>query len=574
MTYLAINKIRRDGGTQPRSSLNAVKVKEYADTMSAGKMLPDVMVFYDGQDYWLADGFHRVAAAESINLKQINANIQQGTRRDAILHSAGANAEHGLPRSSADKRRAVMKLLTDEVWSKWADREIARRCHVHHDTVGRLRKELSGGISQIETRLAERNGTTYPINTANIGSANGHHAEDITLTHPNYGQPIYTQAVCPHCDSVHPRWRPVKGGYWRCLLCGEDTRDDAMQPWTREVQQLAVRVKQQKGSLQRQVDNTALQARVKTLPETLQRLVEDGALAAKKALGVYDAAQEAPKLVRDVVLQYGASSREAVLELTRLYQERRETWNDIQRSGTLDGELPLVEATMRDIEHYLNEKRREYRMQAVESNDGESAPDGNGFNYKRDMKVASPATPFQPQGQDACQTPPYAIDPLLPYINHNRTVWEPAAGEGHLVEAFYDAGFQSVISSDLITGQNFLEHEPDADWNMIVTNPPFSLKYEFLERCYALGKPFALLVPVEMIGAGRAQALMKEYGFEMMLLNRRIDFKMPNAGWNGGGSQFPTLWLCWNLLPQQIVFGDVPLETKNEFRKGVSDAIG
>lgn len=207
--------------------------------------------------------------------------------------------------------------------------------------------------------------------------------------------------------------------------------------------------------------------------------------------------------------------------------------------------------------------QREEPAQQVDTETGEIFdPDEIPFNYKRDVKAQRAATPYVPQGNDACQTPPYAIDPLLPYLNVGITIWEPAAGEMHLVEAFYDAGFKTVVTSDMITGQNFLEYEPVEHWDCIVTNPPFTLKYEFIERCYELGKPFALLVPVEVLGAGKAQSLMKANGFEIMLLSRRIDFKMPNAGWSGAGSQFPTLWLCWQLLPQPVVFGDIPIEAK------------
>ena len=86
-------------------------------------------VFYDGQAYWLADGFHRVRAAQEAGLAGINADVRQGTRRDAVLFSAGANAVHGLRRSNADKRRAVETLLNDEEWRAWSDNEIARGGH-------------------------------------------------------------------------------------------------------------------------------------------------------------------------------------------------------------------------------------------------------------------------------------------------------------------------------------------------------------------------------------------------------------------------------------------------------------
>jgi hypothetical protein len=164
---------------------------------------------------------------------------------------------------------------------------------------------------------------------------------------------------------------------------------------------------------------------------------------------------------------------------------------------------------------------------------------------------------YEPKGYDACQTPAYAIDPLLPYLDADWVIWEPAAGENNLVEAFYDSSYSTdqVVISDILTGQNFFEFKPEY-WDCLITNPPYSIKYQWLERCYQLGKPFALLVPVEILGAKTAQILLKKYGFEMMLLNKRVDFKMPNKGWDSS-AQFPVLWLCWQILPDKVMFGEI-----------------
>lgn len=166
---------------------------------------------------------------------------------------------------------------------------------------------------------------------------------------------------------------------------------------------------------------------------------------------------------------------------------------------------------------------------------------------------------YEPKSYDACQTPAYAIDPLLSYLDTDWVIWEPAAGEGYLVEAFYDSGFKTeqVLISDILTGQNFFEYDPD-HWDCLITNPPYSIKYQWLERCYSFEKPFALLVPVEMLGTKSAQVLLKEYGFEMMLLDKRVNFKMPNKGWDSR-AQFPVFWLCWQMLPQQIMFGELKM---------------
>ncbi|WP_299403243.1 ParB/RepB/Spo0J family partition protein [Acaryochloris sp. IP29b_bin.148] len=172
-----IAKIRMDGGTQPRAKLFEEVVADYAEDMKRGAKFPPVIIYYDGKEYWLADGFHRVRAKEAIGREEVTAEVHPGTQRDAVLHSVGANAAHGLRRTNADKRRAVNRLVRDHEWRKWSDREIARRCGVSHGFVGVIRAELSGRYSQMDestknvdpnTRMAIRGGTVYEIDTTGL----------------------------------------------------------------------------------------------------------------------------------------------------------------------------------------------------------------------------------------------------------------------------------------------------------------------------------------------------------------------------------------------------------------------
>lgn len=170
MARIEIEKVRIDGGTQPRVELNQGVVSEYADLIRSGVEMPPIDVFHDGVDYWLADGFHRFFAYRHADEMDIPATMHDGTVRDAILFSVGANAGHGLRRTNADKRKAVETLLKDDEWVKWSDREIAEACGVGNKFVGDVRRSLSVSGTQIPTeRTVTRNGTTYQQNTANIG---------------------------------------------------------------------------------------------------------------------------------------------------------------------------------------------------------------------------------------------------------------------------------------------------------------------------------------------------------------------------------------------------------------------
>lgn len=178
---LSLNQIVRDGGTQSRAEMDTDTISEYRDVIDQERRqnpgkgawpFPPIEVYYDGEKYHLADGFHRVAAAAMAGVYRIPAIIHQGTRRDAVLASVGANATHGLRRTNDDKRRAVQTLLRDEEWQQWSDREIARRCHVSHPTVAAIRAEMvsTGKITSTDERkYVHPNGAETSMKTANIG---------------------------------------------------------------------------------------------------------------------------------------------------------------------------------------------------------------------------------------------------------------------------------------------------------------------------------------------------------------------------------------------------------------------
>lgn len=148
---LPVSKCRMDGGTQSRVRIDEGVVKRYQDDLANGDRFDPIQAYFDGTDYWVWDGFHRVNAHKALGLAEINAIVKQGTRRDAVLASTGANPKHGLQRTDDDKRRAVMVLLEDEEWGKWSDRKIADTVHVSHPFVAGLRKLVSGNVTTIPT---------------------------------------------------------------------------------------------------------------------------------------------------------------------------------------------------------------------------------------------------------------------------------------------------------------------------------------------------------------------------------------------------------------------------------------
>ena len=153
---LPIAAIIADPECQLRAACSSATVQEYSEALTAGATFPPVIVFSDGDSYWLSDGFHRSEAHQSAGLAEINAEIRDGDLRDAKLFAAGANADHGLRRTQADKRNAILALLTDTEWRNWSDKEIARRTATSDKTVAKVRRELSGDGVNAEIRVEER----------------------------------------------------------------------------------------------------------------------------------------------------------------------------------------------------------------------------------------------------------------------------------------------------------------------------------------------------------------------------------------------------------------------------------
>lgn len=115
---LEIRKVRTDGGTQMRAGISPDTVSEYAEHIMDGAEFPAVVVFHDGDNYWLADGFHRVNAYKQAGLSVVPVDIRSGDRADAVKFALKANAANGMPRTRDDMRRGYEVICANELCDK------------------------------------------------------------------------------------------------------------------------------------------------------------------------------------------------------------------------------------------------------------------------------------------------------------------------------------------------------------------------------------------------------------------------------------------------------------------------
>lgn len=141
-----------DPKLQSRTEINEQTIEDYSDAIKLGDEFPPVLVYFDGVHYYLTDGYHRYHAHKKAGKAGIVCEVVNGTFRDAVLRATGVNGKHGMRRTYADKRKAVMTLLDDFEWSMWSNAEIARQCEVSPTFVANLRD--SGGPEEVKYKTA------------------------------------------------------------------------------------------------------------------------------------------------------------------------------------------------------------------------------------------------------------------------------------------------------------------------------------------------------------------------------------------------------------------------------------
>ena len=152
---------------------------------------------------------------------------------------------------------------------------------------------------------------------------------------------------------------------------------------------------------------------------------------------------------------------------------------------------------------------------------------------------------------DECYTPYYAVDPLLEFIPKDKIIWCPFDEEWSAFYQTFKQGGHQVVRSSLAEGQDFFSYEPE-QWDIMISNPPFSKKDEVLQRAYELGKPFALLLPANSIqGKKRFQIFQNE--IQMLCFDVRIDFHTNgNMQSPTKGTPFGSAYFCRDFLPSKL----------------------
>lgn len=154
---------------------------------------------------------------------------------------------------------------------------------------------------------------------------------------------------------------------------------------------------------------------------------------------------------------------------------------------------------------------------------------------------------------DERYTPDYAVYPLLEFLGDKKKkqiVWCPFdKADSAYVKVLSEAGYR-VIPSHIDDGMDYFTYEPE-NWTVMVSNPPFSKKDEVLERAYSLGKPFALLLPINAI-QGKRRFDIYQNRLQLLCFDQRIGYISPSMICPSEATPFASAYFCNDFLPSKL----------------------
>ena len=170
--------------------------------------------------------------------------------------------------------------------------------------------------------------------------------------------------------------------------------------------------------------------------------------------------------------------------------------------------------------------------------------------FRKGMNMSTGENPDRDVA-DFYATAPEAVRALLHVVNFKGPIWECANGKGHIQNVLKSAGHRVVVTEAFPerygTGDKKLDFTvaTKALAPNLITNPPYSLLNEFIDRSLSLctGK-VALLAPLQAISSmGRLNLYLKHGYPDMYVLAPTL--KVPKFDGSILKSAFSHVWLVW-----------------------------
>ena len=146
---------------------------------------------------------------------------------------------------------------------------------------------------------------------------------------------------------------------------------------------------------------------------------------------------------------------------------------------------------------------------------------------------------------DDYETPKNVLATLLPYIKDFTKIYDPFYCAGRVKKNWEELG--KICYNEKLDA---FDRQPPEDFDITISNIPFSIKEKCMKLFLDLKKPFIILMPIDAMGS----VWIKKYfdKLQFIIPHRRIHFS--KEGKLGKGSWFDTCFFCYGLnLDKDII---------------------
>ena len=150
-------------------------------------------------------------------------------------------------------------------------------------------------------------------------------------------------------------------------------------------------------------------------------------------------------------------------------------------------------------------------------------------------------------------SPKTAWEAIAHLIPKNKVIWEAFYGDGDSGKYLRELGFETIHEE--------IDFFKEDRGEMVVSNPPFSMCPQILERMVELNKPFIMIMPLTKIVTQYFRKLFanQEDHIQIIIPRKRIQFiktvdgKVPED--YKSCCNFDCLYYCWKInLPRDIIW--------------------
>ena len=119
---------------------------------------------------------------------------------------------------------------------------------------------------------------------------------------------------------------------------------------------------------------------------------------------------------------------------------------------------------------------------------------------------------------DDYMTPKYAWENIAHLIPKDKIMWEAFYGDGSSGTHLRDLGFNTIHEPI-----DFFDDDTVPEYDILISNPPFSQSKNIMNRLYELDKPFILIMPAAKINTSYFRR-WRDRNIQIVIPRKRIHF--------------------------------------------------